>query len=104
MKGIILAAGRGSRMGAGTDKLPKCRSVLHGKSLLQWQLDSLSQAGVNQVGLVRGYLGETFHEPLAALRSMDASVLEKRESNHTRSHVGGTGSGSVRQSAAHVHL
>jgi len=64
MKGIILAAGRGSRMGAGTDNLPKCRSVLHGKSLLRWQLDSLGHAGIEQIGVVRGYLAHTFDEPL----------------------------------------
>ena len=34
MKGIILAAGRGSRMGTLTKNLPKCRTRLHGKELI----------------------------------------------------------------------
>ena len=65
MKGIILAAGRGSRMGAGTDTLPKCRSILHGKSLLQWQLEGLGEAGIDDLGIVRGYLANTFNEALS---------------------------------------
>tara|TARA_Y100001968_G_scaffold169982_1_gene155614 strand:- start:628 stop:1362 length:735 start_codon:yes stop_codon:yes gene_type:complete len=60
MKAIILAAGRGSRMNALTDSLPKCRTILHGKELIQWQLDSLSIGGIEEVALVRGYLAETF--------------------------------------------
>ena len=60
MKGIILAAGRGSRMGDQTKNLPKCRSILHGKELIQWQLDALYGAKIKDVAIVRGYLGETF--------------------------------------------
>jgi choline kinase len=59
-KAIILAAGRGSRMNSLTDLLPKCRTILHGKELIQWQFDSLSSAGVEEIAVVRGYLAETF--------------------------------------------
>ena len=62
--GIILAAGRGSRMGAATQKQPKCRTVLHGKSLLEWQLAALREAGIDRIGLVRGYMADSFDEPL----------------------------------------
>ena len=34
MKGIILAAGRGSRMGVLTDERPKCLTELAGRTLL----------------------------------------------------------------------
>ena len=61
MRGIILAAGRGSRMGALTDDFPKCRTVLHGKELIQWQLDSFRGADINEIGVVRGYLAKTFN-------------------------------------------
>lgn len=60
MKGIILAAGRGSRMGTLTKNLPKCRTRLHGKELIQWQLDAMKGASVQKIGIVRGYLAETF--------------------------------------------
>ena len=60
MKGIILAAGRGSRMGALTNELPKCRTLLHGKELIQWQLDALNVALIDEIAIIRGYLSETF--------------------------------------------
>lgn len=55
MKAIILAAGRGSRMGGLTDSQPKCLSVLAGKTLLGWQLDAIRGAGIEDIGIVRGY-------------------------------------------------
>ena len=60
MKGIILAAGRGSRMGVLTRDQPKCRTVLHDKELIQWQLDALTSASIEEIAIVRGYLAETF--------------------------------------------
>jgi choline kinase len=55
MKAIILAAGRGSRMGGLTDRQPKCLSVLAGQTLLDWQLDAVRGAGIEEIGIVRGY-------------------------------------------------
>lgn len=60
MKGIILAAGRGSRMGAATDNMPKCMTEFRGKTLLDWQLEALETGGVDELAIVRGYLAETF--------------------------------------------
>lgn len=58
MRAIILAAGRGSRMGEHTQEQPKCLTRLAGKSLLQWQLEALRAAGIQQTAIVRGYRGE----------------------------------------------
>ena len=60
MKGIILAAGRGSRMGSLTSNLPKCRTLLFGKELIQWQLEALRKASIEEIAIIRGYLSETF--------------------------------------------
>jgi L-glutamine-phosphate cytidylyltransferase len=60
MKGIILAAGRGSRMGSLTDNFPKCRTILHGKELITWQMDALYGAGIDEIAIVRGYLANSF--------------------------------------------
>ena len=60
MKAIILAAGRGNRMGILTKDLPKCRIVFKGKELIQWQIESLRGAGIEDIAIVRGYLADTF--------------------------------------------
>ena len=41
MKAIILAAGRGSRMGLLTKSQPKCMTTLFGKKLINWQISAL---------------------------------------------------------------
>jgi choline kinase len=64
MKAIILAAGRGSRMGGLTADQPKCMTILGGKPLVQWQLEALHGGGIDEVAIVRGYLGETFRLPV----------------------------------------
>ncbi len=58
MKGIILAAGRGSRMGDKTKDLPKGLTQLYGKSLIEHQVDKMKNAGIEEVGVVRGYRAE----------------------------------------------
>ena len=58
MKTIILAAGRGSRMKNMTDDRPKCLVELHGKSLLEWQLEALRGAGISEIAIVTGYKRE----------------------------------------------
>lgn len=63
-RAIILAAGRGSRMGKLTAEQPKCFARLHGQRLLDWQLAALRRAGIEQLAIVRGYRGESFDEPV----------------------------------------
>lgn len=55
LSGIILAAGRGSRMGDLTEHSHKCLTLLDGKSLLDWQLSSMKHLGVNNIIVVTGY-------------------------------------------------
>ena len=83
MKAIILAAGRGRRMGARTDAGPKCLTMLCGKALLDWQLEALRASGADTVGIVRGYMAEhivrdgvqPFHNPRWAETNMVASLV-----------------------------
>ena len=58
MKAIILAAGRGSRMKNLTADRPKCLVEVRGKALLDWQLDALLSAGIQEIGIVTGYKRE----------------------------------------------
>jgi len=56
--GLILAAGRGSRMGKLTEKSHKCLTVLNNRTLLDWQLLALRKAGIKVITVVRGYRSE----------------------------------------------
>jgi choline kinase len=58
MKAIIVAAGRGRRLGPETDSIPKCMVKVGGRPILHWQLEALGAAGVDDVVVVRGYLGD----------------------------------------------
>jgi choline kinase len=55
MKGIILAAGRGKRMGSMTDHQPKCLAEINGRPLLEWQLEAFEETGIHDVAIVTGY-------------------------------------------------
>ena len=70
-KAIIVAAGRGRRLGASTDGLPKCMVEVGGKPMLHWQLEALSQVGVRDVVIVRGYLGDKIHPGRFPVRFID---------------------------------
>jgi L-glutamine-phosphate cytidylyltransferase len=63
MKAIIVAAGRGRRLGAETDAIPKCMVKVAGRAILHRQLDALAGAGVDDVVVVRGYRGELIASP-----------------------------------------
>ena len=55
MKAIILAAGRGSRMGAFTKDKHKCLLKVEGKRLIDWQIEALINCGLKDIGIVTGY-------------------------------------------------
>jgi choline kinase len=54
-KAIILSAGKGSRLLPLTADQPKCLIDFSGRSLLEWQLDALSAAGVREIVVVTGF-------------------------------------------------
>ena len=63
-KAIVLAAGRGTRMGDLTEHLPKPMLPLAGKPMIEHILDRLRGAGIAQVLIVTGYRAETIEEHL----------------------------------------
>lgn len=62
MHAVILAAGRGSRLGTHTDNIPKGMVQLAGLPLLDWQHAALKAAGISNVTVVTGYLGNVIAE------------------------------------------
>jgi choline kinase len=66
-KVIIVAAGRGRRLGAETEEVPKCMVRVAGQPILHWQLRAFAAAGVTDIVMVRGYLGDRIDGGPAAL-------------------------------------
>jgi len=60
MKGIVLAAGRGSRLNELTEVKPKPLLRLSGKTLFEWQLAAMHKAGIKDITVMTGYQGQAF--------------------------------------------
>jgi NDP-sugar pyrophosphorylase family protein len=67
MRAVILAAGRGSRMGHLGDDRPKCLVELEGKPLIERQIAALRRGGVDEIGVVRGYRAEMIDFPASPI-------------------------------------
>lgn len=52
---LILAAGRGQRLGDSADEFPKCLLQVGGSSLLDHQLNMLVEAGITDICVIAGY-------------------------------------------------
>ena len=58
MKALVLAAGRGSRLGEETTDSNKCMLRLFDKPLVQYSLENAVRAGVSEIVVVVGYRAE----------------------------------------------
>jgi len=72
MRAIILNAGRGSRMAAHTDEMPKCLIQNSGSTILDQQLHALARAGCNSATVIGGY---RIDKLAAHLRRAEPSLL-----------------------------
>lgn len=90
-KAIIVAAGRGKRLMPYTDRMPKCLVPVAGRSILEWQLDALRAGGVDEIVIVRGYLGHVLEERAAELgagvRFVDNPEFERNNILHSLFHA-----------------
>lgn len=62
MQALILAAGRGSRLGDASGGLPKSLLEVGRRPLVEHQLDALSAAGIGPVAMVLGYAADEIRE------------------------------------------
>ncbi len=56
MKAIILAAGKGTRLGRYTNDMPKCMLTFNGKALIEWQVETLRSCGITDISIVKGHM------------------------------------------------
>lgn len=66
-RAILIAAGRGKRLGPHTEEVPKCMVEVAGKPILGHVWDALSSVGVDELVVIRGYLGDVLEKFVRAL-------------------------------------
>lgn len=66
MQAIIMAAGKGSRLGELTENKPKSFVEIKGKKLIEYNLCLLKKYHVNEIVIVTGYQNTAFEELLSA--------------------------------------
>jgi phosphoenolpyruvate phosphomutase len=72
---IILAASRGSELGALTEDRPKCMVDVRGQPLLQRLVDTLNSADVRDITVVRGYRKDMVNLP--SIKTVDNDTYER---------------------------
>ena len=65
-RAVILSAGKGSRLYPHTEDKPKCLLPLAGRTLLEWQLDALHAAGIEEMTVVTGFHHRLVNDVIAA--------------------------------------
>jgi len=77
MRAVILAAGRGRRLGGFGDSQPKILLRFSGRSLLQRHLEILEHCGVAEIAIVVGYRAEAIRDEIKALgRAGQVTLIE----------------------------
>lgn len=90
MNGIILAAGRGSRMKGFTEDYPKCLNRVGKSTMLDYQVSALKEAGIANIVIITGYKADmlaqagdqVFHNADWKETNMVSSLLHAEEIFH----------------------
>jgi len=57
-RAILIAAGRGKRLGPHTEEIPKCMVQVGARPILGWVWDAFARAGIRELVVIRGYRGD----------------------------------------------
>lgn len=76
---MILAAGRGERMRPLTDTTPKPLLQIAGKSMIEYHIEALVTAGINELVINHAWLGEKIEAQLGDGASYKAKIQYSRE-------------------------
>ncbi len=74
-KVIILSAGQGSRLLPLTAERPKCLIDFSGKSLIAWQIEMLSDGGVQEFHIVTGFMTDMVEAELERLKQAGLNII-----------------------------
>jgi MurNAc alpha-1-phosphate uridylyltransferase len=89
MKAMILAAGRGERMRPLTDTVPKPLLPIGGRCLIEYHLLALVAAGIHEVVINLGYLGEQIQARLGDGQRYGLSINYSHEGDRVLNTGGG---------------
>lgn len=89
MKAMILAAGRGERMRPLTDRVPKPLLRVGGRCLIEYHIASLVRAGIHEVVINLGHLGEKIEDFLQDGRRYGIAIRYSREEERVLDTGGG---------------
>ena len=89
MKAMILAAGRGERMGALTAERPKPLIEVAGQSLISRHLSRLHDAGISEVVINLSYLGNQIREALGEISDWGQRLQYSEEGEPALETAGG---------------
>lgn len=81
-KAIVIAAGRGKRLMPYTDEMPKCLVPIGGMSILARQLEAFRAHGVDDIVIIRGYLGHVIEARVAELGDSRIRFVDNLEFEH----------------------
>lgn len=66
MRAIIIGAGRGQRLAPLTDDSHKCFTEIRGKRIIDWILEALTNAGIDEICYIDGFNGHVIREAFPA--------------------------------------
>jgi choline kinase len=66
-RAILIAAGRGKRLGSHTEEVPKCLVEVGARTILGWVWHAFTAAGIEELVVIRGYRGDTLEASVRAL-------------------------------------
>jgi MurNAc alpha-1-phosphate uridylyltransferase len=89
MRAMLLAAGRGERLRPLTDKVPKALVEVHGQSLLERHLENIRDAGIEDVVINLGWLGEKVRERIGSGADYGLNVAYSDEGDNILETGGG---------------
>lgn len=78
-RAILIAAGRGKRLGAHTDEVPKSMVAIGARPILGWVWDAFRAQGIEELVVIRGYRGDVLEAFVRALPGVRATFVDNPE-------------------------
>jgi MurNAc alpha-1-phosphate uridylyltransferase len=88
-KAMILAAGRGERMRPLTDHIPKPLLEVRGKPLIQYHIERLAHAGIDEIVINLAWLGSMIRDSLGDGARFGVRIEYSEERPHALETAGG---------------